>query len=76
MQEIAGFTGLDVMRGTSENQIGQFALPMSIVRDLEVNGKNIPGVCSDGEPSVVMRPATNGLHFDTRVEMRRPVHIA
>ncbi|MFC2346778.1 MAG: hydroxymethylglutaryl-CoA reductase [Scardovia wiggsiae] len=61
MQEIAGFTGLDAdaARNLIENQIGQFALPMGIVRDLEVNGKiyQVPVVTE--EPSVVAA-ASNG----------------
>ena len=61
MQEIAGFTGLDAdaARNLIENQIGQFALPMGIVRNLEVNGKiyQVPVVTE--EPSVVAA-ASNG----------------
>ena len=61
MQEIAGVTGLDAdaARNLIENQIGQFALPMGIVRDLEVNGKiyQVPVVTE--EPSVVAA-ASNG----------------
>ena len=61
MREIAGFTGLDAdaARNLIENQIGQFALPMGIVRNLEVNGKiyQVPVVTE--EPSVVAA-ASNG----------------
>lgn len=61
MQGITGFTGLDAdtARNLIENQIGQFALPMGIVRNLEVNGKiyQVPVVTE--EPSVVAA-ASNG----------------
>lgn len=61
MQEIAGFTGLDAdaARNLIENQIGQFALPMGIVRDLEVNGKMYQVPVVTEEPSVVAA-ASNG----------------
>ncbi|BAR06452.1 3-hydroxy-3-methylglutaryl-coenzyme A reductase [Scardovia inopinata] len=55
------FRGLDddIANNLIENQIGQFALPMGIVRNLAVNGRNYQVLMATEEPSVIAA-ANNG----------------
>nr|WP_241865002.1 hydroxymethylglutaryl-CoA reductase, degradative [Lacticaseibacillus kribbianus] len=75
----AGTPGLDpaVAAHLIENQIGQIALPLGVVRDLPVNGRSVQVPLATEEPSVVAA-ANNGARIaalNGGVQAQAPAHL-